>query len=165
MARDEISATSYTARQFVPPLGGNLMGTDDQPMLRRLWAAHLEAAFAAWRIFDGLVSRSLDACGVPRGHRTEDCEHLVQSETVARIVRGERFTKAEEAIGALALGLRGGKVKRLEAMIEAIDGLREERSSDQRPLERPSCRSAITSSPSAGTARLVSAPATEHARA
>lgn len=108
------------------------MGTDVQSTLCRLWAVRLEASFVAWRILDGWLGRSLDACVVWRDHRTEGREHPVESETVPSIVRGERFAKAEEAIGALALGLRGGKVKRLEAMIEPIDGLREGPSSDQR---------------------------------
>lgn len=119
------------------------MGTDDQPTLSRLWAVHLEVSFVAWRIFDGWLGRSLDACLLPRDHRTEECEDPVESENVPRIVRGRRFREAEEAIGALALGLRGGKVKRLEAMIEAIDGFREARSSARRAPEGPSSRSAI----------------------
>lgn len=119
------------------------MGTDVQPTLSRLWAAQLEISFVAWRIFDGWLGRSLDVCLVPRDHRTEDCEHPVETENVPRIVRGRRFREAEEAIGALALGLRGGKVKRLEAMIEAIDGFREERLSTRRAPEGPSSRSAI----------------------
>jgi len=117
------------------------MGTDGRPTLSKLWAARLEVSLFAWRIFDGLLSRSLDACLVPRAHRTEECERPIESENVPRIVRGSRFRKAEEAIGALALGLRGGKVKRLEAMIEAIDGFREGRSGAQRAPEDPSSRS------------------------
>lgn len=119
------------------------MGTDDQPALSRLWAAQLEVSFVAWRIFDGWLGRSLDAFLVPRDHRTEDCEHPVKTENVPRIVRGQRFREAEEAIGALALGLRGGKVKRLEAMIQAIDGFREERLSARRAPEGRSTRRTI----------------------
>jgi len=116
------------------------MGTDDQPRLCRVWTVHIEASFVAWRIFDRWLGRSLSALA-PRDHSTEECEHPAGSETVPRTVRGQRFREAEEAIGTLALGLRGGKAKRLEALIEAIDGLRDGHSSAQQAPEDPSSRS------------------------
>jgi hypothetical protein len=59
----------------------------------------------------------------------EDRERCVLDDARG-LPRGQRLREAEEAVRELALGLRGGKVQRLEAMIQAID----------RAKQRPSSR-------------------------
>jgi hypothetical protein len=113
------------------------MGTDVLPALSRLWVAHLDASLAIWRVTDRLWSSSLDACFSVHDHGMEDRERFLLDE-VPGSARGQRFRQAEEAVRELALGLRVGKVQHLEAMIEAIDCVKQRRSSCRRALEASS---------------------------
>ena len=95
-------------------------------MLPGLLLSPLHGMLAGWRVLDGLLSRSLNGWSFIRVNYAGDrsTEQAIEGGVASF---GRQLGIVEEALRELARGLPGEKVERLEAMMQAIEWVKEER--------------------------------------